>query len=104
MGVEVLLDLADLWMGESFDVNGLPSKVSERFASRYSLELGHGISREIMAMAMLAAVGGQAWEQQTGEVPKNMCRKDLLCGAKEYIGLLEAWERGKPVISRSARF
>ena len=79
-------------MRKSFDVKGLPSEVSERFASRYSLELGHGVSREVMAIAtsMLAAVGGQAWEQQTGEVPKNMCRKDLLCGTKEYIGLLEA--------------
>ena len=92
-------------------MKGLPSEVAERFASRYSLELGHGVSRKIMAMAtsMLAAVGGQAWDHvQEGQVKegqaKNRSRKDLLCGAKQYVGLLEAGKRGKPVISRSARF
>ena len=70
-------------------LQGLLSEVSERFASRYSLELGHGVSHEVIAMAtsMLAAVGGQAWAHvQEGQAKegqtKNMSRKDLLCGAK----------------------
>ena len=112
MGVEVLLELADLWLREAFDVNGLPSEVAERFASRYFLELGHGVSREVVAMAtaMLAAVGGHAWDHvNKGKVvkegqAKNMSRRCLLVGAKHYVGLLEAGRQGKPLVSGSACF
>ena len=59
MGVDVLLELSELWCKNSFDINGLPYEVVERFATRYLLTLGHGVPREIAAMAtaMVAAVG-----------------------------------------------
>ena len=64
MEVDVLLELSDLWLREAFDINGLPTEVADRFASRYFLELGHGVSREVAAMAtaMVAALGGHAWD------------------------------------------
>ena len=60
MGIDVLLELSDLWCKDSFDINGLPSEVVDRFASRYYLALGYGVPREVVAMAtaMVAAVGG----------------------------------------------
>ena len=56
-----------------------------------------------MATSMLASVGGQAWKEQ-GEVKKNMSRRDLLSGAKDYIGLLEGGKRGKLVILKVCSF
>ena len=61
-----------------------------------------------MATAMVAAVGGHAWDHvNKGKVikeghAKNMSRRCLLVGAKHYVGLLEAGSQGKPVMLRYA--
>ena len=110
MGVDVLLELADLWLKAAFDINGLPSEVVDRFASRYSLTLGYGVPRKVAAMttAMVAAVGGHAWDHMNqGKVVKegqarNMNRMCLLVGAKHYVGLLEAGRQGKTFHLRCA--
>ena len=38
MGIDVLLELSDLWCKDSFDINGLPSEVVDRFASRLEID------------------------------------------------------------------
>ena len=67
----------------------MPYEVVERFATRYLLTLGHGVPREIAAMAtaMVAAVGGRAWEHVEQEKlvkegqSRNMSKISLLVGA-----------------------
>ena len=103
MGIDMLLELADLWCKDSFDINGLPSEVVDRFAARYYLALGYGVPREVSAMAtaMMAAVGGHAWGHVDQEKiikkgqSQNMSRKCLWLGAGHYVGVLEAGRKGK---------
>ena len=111
MGIDVLLELADLWRKDAFDINGLPSEVVDRFASRYYLALGYGVPREVAAMAtaMVAAMGGYAWDHVDQEKiikegqSRNMSRKCLLFGASHYVAVLEAGKRGRS-LSRGVYF
>ena len=54
-----------------------------------------------MATAMVAAVGGHAWEHVEQEKlvkegqARNMSKRSLLVGAGHYIGVLEAGSQGK---------
>ena len=55
----------------------------------------------VMATAMVAAVGGHAWEHVEQEKlvkegqARNMSKRSLLVGAGHYIGVLEAGRQGK---------
>ena len=71
MGVDVLLDLSELWCKNSFDINGLPHEVVDRFASRYLLSLGHGVPREVAAGEARQGGAGKEYEQ---EVPAGRGR------------------------------
>ena len=105
MGIDVLLKLADLWHKDAFDINGLPSEVVDRFAFRYYLALGYGVPREVAAMAtaMVAAVGGHAWEYVDQEKiikegqSRNMSRKCLLFGT---AATLRSWRQVREVVHR----
>ena len=61
-----------------------------------------------MATAMVAAVGGHAWDHVNQGVvfkegqARNMSRRCLLVGASHYVGVLEAGRQGKTFQLRCA--